>query len=108
MSDLATFFQVLFAPKTLKRPSLPETPAVPEEVAVPQDEYAQHLFDYETDGVVTDAIVPGRIGQIEYRGGWWSAQSHCPFTLPVGSIVRVVSPPAIPLKVELLYIPFDN
>lgn len=85
-----------------------QNPERPTEVKAP-DQFAQpYLFNLETDGVVTEAIAPGQMGRIEYRGSWWLAQSYSPLVLPVGAIVRVTSELALPLRVELIYIPFQN
>jgi membrane-bound ClpP family serine protease len=47
-------------------------------------------FDPESEAIVTQEITPGRAGQVEYRGSFWTARCHQAVTLKPGDLVYVV------------------
>jgi membrane protein implicated in regulation of membrane protease activity len=57
--------------------------------------------------IVTKTIRPHFVGQVKYRGTWWNAVCKQNQTLPVGTIVYVVTDSQLPIVVEPMTPPGD-
>lgn len=51
-------------------------------------------------GVVTIAIQPNRLGQVKFKGGWWSAKCEQAIVLTQGRLVTILGRDNITLVVE--------
>jgi len=52
------------------------------------------------DAIVTQAIAPGRKGQVKFQGSWWTARCSQDITLSPGKLVHVIDRQLITLYVE--------
>ena len=56
--------------------------------------------DYIGGAIVTQAIVPGKVGQVKFQGSWWTARSDQQTTLITGRLVQVICRQNITLYVR--------
>jgi membrane protein implicated in regulation of membrane protease activity len=55
------------------------------------------------EAIVTQAIAPGRKGQVKFQGSWWTARCSQDITLRPGNLVRVIDRQLITLYVEPVF-----
>jgi hypothetical protein len=89
MLNLMHYFKkpALIASQTANRPELTD---------LLLDDY----FDPDKEAIVTQAISPGKPGQIKFQGSWWTARCRQPLTFLPGEIVYVIEPKRMPLYIE--------
>lgn len=88
MFNLVTFIKTLAGNKALNSPR-PQAGAASGRSVTPV-----------VSAIVTRTIAPGRKGQVQFQGSWWTARCNCEITLAVGELVRVIQRQDLTLYIE--------
>lgn len=66
-------------------------PDQPDQIDSAHPPMTHFIWEIEHQAVVTQTIAPGRPGQVQFQGSWWTARCEQPITLLPHQIVYVVA-----------------